>query len=916
MEERPKRRSVERTFYPSLLMPPVDDLMRHITKQTGSRRDDISALLAATGWTSGVRPLVAPAAGADLLELSCAEEPQTLVVIADEIAPAAVASLGYSREAPYALWWGPRRLALQDTRYWRDAPGDMPLLTADTKDRWGVQELLNILAPSDVLEDLPGQYGVPNKRHRPLHETLSRALTNLRLGVANAGLLHGEDPDTRDSAVLRLFHQLLFIRFQEDREEAASDVQLRKIQPHDDVHDAVKQALEDYRARLNSSLFESAGIATDELPSAALREVIREMVEPWAELRLNFSVSRSEIAGRLYQTYLRSLPARRKHEPQSTLFDRALAVDEREKTASYYTPPGLARLVVDAVLGPWLEDQRPRYPGQVRVLDPACGSGAFLIAAYRRLLRYFTELRRRDLTDGEREEILLTSIYGADVDERALGLAQVQLLEEAHVRGRLPVLGGNLVAGDSLPSPPGDDPQDGAVNWSEIIATTAFDVVVSNPPFGASIKLPGRAEVADLRRIRRLYPEVYSGHADYAYVFVALSLRLLRDNGAVGFVLPRTALDSPSGLGLRRVLGDFGVTSVVDFRGGKLFDIDAYVCTVATGAGRSVEVAGVIDSRTDKRLLIEDAAIGGGRSLRRRKIRGSDFRGHADEGWGEFRLRWDLSLHKELGVSVAPLVPHNDKQRIARFGTKPAALARFVVESGDWAEDVPGEITVAGRRFPARFFPRLVRGRDIAPFHLKERGERLFVPFETDGTRDNTGPIADEVGRRGGLPAHVQHGDLQTLRAPKLLVRTFSREPATFADTHGDRMPLMGVAGAIAVRLDDVPAPELHAYEALLNGAFYQWLLQGLGRPKQGGWVELTVPDVAMLPVPALSALDAVRLIGCRNDLHAALGEKDLMLRRSLYHEGFAKLDELVFDLLGASPRLRGVVNGELVRVA
>ena len=898
-------------------MPTVDILIRRTAEQKGSRLDSLSALLAKTGWTAGVRPLVAPAAGADLLELSCAEEPQALIVVADDLAATAVASLGYSREAPYTVWWGAEQLTLQDTRYWQDTPGDRPLLSADPEDRWAVRELLDVLTPADVLEDLPAQYGAPSKRRRPLHETLSRALTSLRLQVADAGLMHDKDPDTRDAAVLRLFHQLLFIRFQEDRNAAASKVELRRIREEDDVRDAVRRVLGDYRKRLNSSLFEPAGIATDELPPDALRAVIKEMVEPWAELRLNFSVSRSEIAGRLYQSYLRSLPTRREQGPQSALFDRALTVDEREKTASYYTPPGLARLVVDDVLGPWLEKQRPECPQQVRVLDPACGSGAFLIAAYRRLLRYFTELYGRDLTSEEREEILLTCIYGADVDERALGLAQVQLLEEAHVRGRLPVLGDNLIPGDSLPAPPGSDARDGAVNWSAIVAATGgFDVVVANPPFGASIKLPGRVEVAALEQVRQLYPEVYSGHADYAYVFAALSLRLLRDNGAVGFVLPRTLLDSRSGLSLRTLLSKAGVTSVVDFRGGKLFDISAYVCTVATGAGRSVEVASVIDSRTDGRLLIQDASTDTGSSLRRKKVPSSVFRRHAEEGWSEFRLRWDLGLRDELGVAVAPLVPPGDNKRVARFGTKPAALTRFVVEPDDWTEDEPGEITVNDCRFPARFFPRLVRGRDISPFHLAETGERVLVPYDTDGAYVSTGVIADEVERRGGLPTNIQRGDLQTLRAPKLLVRTFSREPGTFADVLGDRMPLMGDSGAIAVRLGDVPAPELHAYEALLNGAFYQWLLQGFGRPKQGGWIELTVRDVAALPVPALDNHNRRRLIDCRNDIHAALGEEDLMLRRSLYHEGFAKLDALVFELIDASDKLRVVVDDELMRVA
>jgi hypothetical protein len=55
--------------------------------------------------------------------------------------------------------------------------------------------------------------------------------------------------------------------------------------------------------------------------------------------------------------------------------------------------------------------------------------------------------------------------------------------------------------------------------------------------------------------------------------------------------------------------------------------------------------------------------------------------------------------------------------------------------------------------------------------------------------------------------------------------------------------------------------------------------------------------------------------MGCRNDIHAALTAEDLMLRRSLYHERFAKLDELVFELIDASHKLRAVVNDELIRV-
>ena len=897
-------------------MPTFDNLISRARDQRGQLHA-LTQVLRRTGWTSGLRAVEAAGTTASLLELSCADEPQALVVVAPDFDASVAASLGYSREAPYTLWWGAQTLALQDSRFWHETPGDRPLATAAFDDRWAVRDLIELLAPKSVLDDLPAQYGSPSKRRPQLHETLSQALAALRLQVANAGLMGGAEPHARDTAILRLFHQLLFIRFQEDRDQAASDVQLRRIRAGDDVNAAVLTALEDYRRRLNSTLFAPAGIAVHQLPSAALHDVIREMVEPWQRLRLNFSVSRSEIAGRLYQSYLRLLPVRESTRAQRAFFERALPVDQREKTASYYTPPGLAALVVDRALSPWLAEHRPERPDEVRILDPACGSGAFLIAAYRTLLRYFARLYERRLTPEEREHLLLTSIFGADVDERALGLAQVQLLEEAHQRGRLPALGDNLLLGDSLAAPPGYDAGDHQVDWTSVIArTAAFDVVVTNPPFGSSVKIPGRVQVADLRQLRARYPEVYSGHADYAYVFAALSLRLLRPGGVAGFILPRTVLDAPSGLALRQLLSGAGVRSIIDFRAGELFDIRGYVCAVSTGEAKTARISTVIDSRTDGRVLIEQAATGRGGTLRHKSIPVRALAQRVGNGWSGFRLRWDLDLRAELATALTPLVPESSVDRSARFGTKPAALASFIVRSED-VEPVDAEtIAVGGRPLPSRFFPLVVRGGDVLPFHLADTGERVLVPFEIDGSLTTNASVLDEVQRRGGLPRNVQHGDLRTLSRPKLLMRTLSREPATVADLIGDRMPLMGTAGAIAVRLDDVASRDLHAFEALLNASLYQWLLQGIGRPKHGGWVELTISDVADLPVPVLDAENRRTLITCADAVRTALAIEDPMLRRASYHEAYAVLDDLVLDLVDASKKLRGTIDDDLFRVA
>src|SRR4051794_2858005 len=209
---------------------------------------DVDALLkffAGHGWGSAVGEVHAEVGGSRLLELSWGDEPQALVVVGADEADESVASWGYSREAPYALAWHSERLALFDSRYWRATPGDSPLVEADPGERWAVDELLDFLRPEPLLEDIPAAYGAPEKRQRELHETLARALGTLRLQAAQAGLLEEIEPAAQDAEVLRLFHQLLFIRFQEDRDRAASTVRLRDLPGVADVRPQLAQALED-----------------------------------------------------------------------------------------------------------------------------------------------------------------------------------------------------------------------------------------------------------------------------------------------------------------------------------------------------------------------------------------------------------------------------------------------------------------------------------------------------------------------------------------------------------------------------------------------------------------------------------------------------------------------------------------------
>jgi hypothetical protein len=164
------------------------------------------------------------------------------------------------------------------------------------------------------------------------------------------------------------------------------------------------------------------------------------------------------------------------------LFHHAQGLENSNDT--HYTSAELVELVLADVL-----DERTLARGAV-VCDPACGSGAFLVEAYRRIVRFEMGIRRQRLDAECLRDLLLNRIRGIDIDASAVRLAAFGLylallnhLEPKDIRSTLPLPRlirrgcsgeGSLVIGDVFPDP--DDP--GADVFDE-----AVDVVVGNPPW-------------------------------------------------------------------------------------------------------------------------------------------------------------------------------------------------------------------------------------------------------------------------------------------------------------------------------------------------------------------------------------------------------------------------------------------------
>lgn len=845
-------------------------------------------------------------------EVRAAAQPRTVVLVGDNPDASRAASVSYSREAPYLVRWANDVIELHEARVWKERPGDSPVFRATVGQPETLVDLLELLERRDVLADVPGGLTTPGTRHPALPHRLAQSLAALRLQVADVHARVKTDPAGPDAALLAFFHQLLYVRVAEDRGSVRPPDAVKALLDGVDPADRLAGLLGWYERELDSDLFQPSGVRVQELPTDALLDLLRSLVEPWRELRLDFSVVQSELAGRLYESYLASVPVADEDE-RLRLFPAAKVLDRRDVQASFYTPPGLAKAIVERTLSSYVRGQ-DIDPFSIRVVDPACGSGAFLLAAFRWLRAYAENRLGRPVTSAEREKLLLSCIFGADVDERALALTRVQLLEEAEIIGRLPILTDNLLLGDALSSPPDADGANAStpsVPWSDVLEKRGpFSAVVGNPPFGSEAKLPRRLPVASIRRLDGLFPEIRGFGRDYAFAFGALALRLLAPDGAAGFVMPRKLLEGISGARLRTLLADRGVDWVADLRALGLFPgVKTRACIIVwnpRGDGET-EVVSVADSREEPSRALDDLVANHGLRVSREQLKEA-----APRGWSRFRLRWEGDLIHELTGDLEPLAPQGHDARDARFGTKPARVDQLVLPPSQWSAAGRGKLRIGDSVIAERYAPLLVYARDIRPFSLQETGRRLLLPFELDGQLTQNPAVLDELARRGGLPKNFQRGDLRTLLRPKVLLRALAREPAAVADVTGRHLPIM--RGALAIRADDLPPGGLRALATLLNSALYQWLLRGMGAPLHDESVELSAADVRSLPVPRMTP-DAIDALGEKaEDITAALHAAEPYRRAREYRLQRHKLDVLAFELAGATARLRSIVLEELIR--
>jgi len=248
---------------------------------------------------------------------------------------------------------------------------------------------------------------------------------------------------------------------------------------------------------------------------------------------------------------------------------------ERRQHGIYYTSELLSDYLAEGALSALLREAEPyqanrddvgallesrqKRLGDLRIVDIACGSGAFLVSSYQAVLEEFLRVRdgldaltsngaQGDLLSLEQTitqaRLLSTTLYGADLLPQATEIAKLALwLRSARKDEKVADLSSNIVAQDSLNIE--------ALLTAMDVEMSTFDLVVGNPPWGGDID-PGVYESCCARLNIATDPSWDSWE-----LFVHLGLALLRDGGRLAFVLPDTIF-SPEKQRIRRLILNSG----------------------------------------------------------------------------------------------------------------------------------------------------------------------------------------------------------------------------------------------------------------------------------------------------------------------------------------------------------------------
>ncbi|MBU4266264.1 MAG: Eco57I restriction-modification methylase domain-containing protein, partial [Candidatus Altiarchaeota archaeon] len=625
----------------------------------------------------------------------------------------------------------------------------------------------------------------------------------------------------------------------------------------------------------------------------------------------------------------------------------------------YYTPKYIVEYIVENTIGKLIKGKTPKHISSIKMLDPACGSGSFLIGAYTYLLNYHRdwyvnhnpEKHQKEVYQGkggqwyltldEKKRILLNNIYGVDIDGQAVEVTKLNLLlkvlEDEHrepqkrLLGRvLPDLHKNIKCGNSLIDPDfyacqkkllSDEEQYriNAFDWDKEFPFK-FDAVIGNPPYLNIDDTWGKGDVR-LKAIKSQYPHIYNDKTDILLYFLAKAAKLSK--GYCSFIVSRAFLEAYKADKLRKfLLESSAIREIIDFRNFYVFPrVGITTCILRYCPGHRPDKINIFQL-LDKKL----ASINLSKNLKNHDV-------------------FDLVTISQKRLDDEPWTFASDE--ITRLNEKIDSVG---MRLGDFMIIGQGMQTGRNKVFGKRTKEEMeswgltkkmsykrASNSDIQQYHIRDRGEYLLylenmadfnrLPKKLQGhLLSHKNELKKRAAYQRGdcewwkytWPLHKEHYNRKRILCPYL--STFNR----FAlDSNDEFLSLTDTTVIFENNQDE----KLYYLLALLNSKLLTFRFRTIGKLKSGGIYEYFWNSISKLPIKKIDFSDTgkkkshdevVLLVSHIHDLYKRLDsartpdEKERIERQIDATD--KQIDQLVYQLYGLTDGEIKIVEGFMLR--
>lgn len=709
--------------------------------------------------------------------------------------------------------------------------------------------------------------------------------------------------DAAISSVQKLFDRIIFIAFCEDRLLLPENALMRTWRDVETWSQATNPRWASFKrlfrsidlgneraniTRYNGGLFKHDPLVDDLELDDARTDFFKEIGT--YEFRDEVNV---DVLGHIFEKSVSDLEQIRANPDALSEKPTKAPPGKRKREGIYYTPRNITRYIVDNTVGAvirksfaalaakfrvdpiaeptakslaaWIKYNEARLASlkRIRICDPACGSGAFLIEVYDALENTYEEIidalclqqgaGNEKLYHDISRHILRENLYGVDLSGEAVEITQLALWLRTARRGEsLDDLSDHVKKGNSLVDDASVDQR--AFNWKEnfpsVIAEGGFDCIVGNPPY---VKLQNfrQREPKIAEYLVKNYKSAQTGNFDLYLPFIERGISLLKPGGCMGFIAPSVWVFNDYGRGLRELVCSTGALQrFVDFKSHQVFE-DATTYTALQFFS------------SEKNAFVETADAGSG-DLTQLQFHHVGYDRLDQDAWAMV----DERQHGLLDRIRRSCVTLAEASEGIIVGIQTSADSIYhLVDLGRgryWSEALQDEVEIEDEMVKP-----LVSGEDAVPFATPRTNKRLIFPYHV--TEDESRLLTEKEirkfkrgwaylkkneralrGREHGKMDHERwYGyvypkniDKQTM--PKLLVPRLLLSLKASGDPRGTRfLDNVDVGGVILKK-----AWDLFFVLGILNSNACNYVWRLTSKPFRGEYRSANKQFIAPLPIP------------------------------------------------------------------